>query len=575
MPVNHSIIRRSMLLLTLWLTLCMRANGQAYAPKAMHELTDEITESGKGLDTYAADYAHMLLDAFHATGDNYYYNSARRLAKRKNVQSNAMLMLRLFAEKGDSTYWPYIRPAMMADTIVSPEMVKRCVEYYRMTNDSTFLTRIRRALSILESTTDKATYDELCSEHRFAQRINPIDIRRSSPFIDHTQAAFRPFTFLGQILGDNQPKYLRLMSLLLHKIMEPTRTRSGIYPDDFKARIGGKATALYVIRNKKGMEACFTNYGARMVTLMIPDKDNTFKDVVLGFQNIDDYHLNRQNFGATVGRYAGRIAHSTFTIDGHQYTTMNTGGGNTAHGGYPGFADQVWDVIETAPNRLRMQYVSPDGENGFPGQLTITLTVTLTDDDSLTFDYEATTDKPTVLNITHHSFFNISGDLVQEVSHEHLQIDADSIAEYAPDKNVTGQMLPVTGTPFDFRKMHSLGDSLSVKNSQMAITNGYDHSWLLRSKGSTAEPAVRLWDPVSGRMMTVFTTEPAAHIYMANGLRGIMSGKFAQAYPSRSAVCIETMHFADSPNQPNFPSTLLRPGETFYSTTIYQFSISL
>lgn len=332
-------------------------------------------------------------------------------------------------------------------------------------------------------------------------------------------------------------------------------TSSGLDADAFAGQTDGQPTALYVLTNSHGVEACVTNYGARLVSLMVPDRDGRLEDVVLGFDSLADYRRFRQNFGATVGRYAGRVELNGIRI---------------SHGGNPGVANRVWEVVDRQPQCLRLRLVSPDGESGFPGELTTLLTYTLTEQDELILDYEATTTKPTFLNFTHHSFFNLSGQPDHDILDETLLIAADSIAEYSPEKNVTGRFLPVEGTPFDFRTERRIGDRIDADDTQLKVTKGYDHAFQLKASEG---PAVVVWDPASGRTMSVTTTEPAAHIYTANGLKGALTGKRGICYPRRSAVCVETMHFAYGPSFPHFPSTELLPGNTFRSQTVYRFGV--
>lgn len=349
--------------------------------------------------------------------------------------------------------------------------------------------------------------------------------------------------------------YILLVALLLPLTMQ-AQTRSGLHPERFDTLIAGQRVGLYVLRNKRGAEACITNYGARLVSLMMPDRRGRMDDVVLGFDNITQYHRIRQNFGATVGRYASRIAGACMVLDGDTVRFRADGKGNLSHGGYPGFADRVWTVVEQADDHLTLRYVSADGENGFPGELTTTLTYTLTRKNELRVSYEATTTRTTVVNFTHHSFFCLSGSGERSVSAQLLRIDADSIAELKPDKNVSGRFLSVSDTDFDFRQQRPIGSF------------AYDHPWQLRQ----GERCVELVDEESGRTLTVSTTEPAVLVYTANGLKN-GTGKHGRPYGPRSAVCLESMHFADSPNQPAFPTTTLRPGQTFRSTTIYRFGI--
>ncbi len=344
-------------------------------------------------------------------------------------------------------------------------------------------------------------------------------------------------------------------------------TASGLSPERFDSIMDGKSTGLYTIRNNMGMEACITNYGARLVSLIFEGKD-----CVTGFDNVGDYRTFKQNYGATVGRYAGRIKGARFKLDGVEYHLQENGNGVTSHGGYPGFADHIWTVTTKTDSTLTLQYVSADGENGFPGELTVDLTYTVSSRNGLEVSYEATTTKPTVINLTNHSFFNIGGRLDREITDELLWVNSDRIATFDTQKNLNGRMMKVKGTPFDFRKARRIGERIDEDNEQLKITKGYDHSFVLKTKGNDHKPAAIVTDQERKVQMTVYTTEPVLHIYTGNGLKGNTRGKQDICYPRRSAICLEAMHLADSPNQPRFPSTVLRPGDTFRSHTAYVFS---
>ena len=344
-------------------------------------------------------------------------------------------------------------------------------------------------------------------------------------------------------------------------------TRSGLAPERFDSIMDGKQTGLFTITNQQGMEACITNYGARLVSLMWQGRD-----CVTGFDNVGDYRRFRQNYGATVGRYVGRIKGARFMLDGREHRLQENGKGVTSHGGYPGFADHIWTVTSQTDSTLTLQYVSPDGENGFPGTLTVNLTYRLSSRNGLEIDYEATTDKPTVLNLTNHSFFNISGQMNREITSQELWVNSDSIATFDQQKNLNGRMMSVENTPFDFRTATLIGARIDDDHEQLKVTRGYDHSFILRNAGNDQQPAAIVTDQDSRTRMTVYTTEPVLHIYTGNGLKGNTRGKQGISYPRRSAICLEAMHLADSPNQPHFPSTVLRPGETFRSHTAYVFS---
>lgn len=371
------------------------------------------------------------------------------------------------------------------------------------------------------------------------------------------------------VMGISTRTYIQNMATLIHSIKPHTTTRSGLDPQRFASTVEGKATGLYVLTSN-GMEACVTNYGARLVSLMTPDKNDKLQDVVLGFDNIDDYHQYKQNFGSIVGRYAGRIKDARFTLNGKQYD-LQKNGANISHGGYPGLADKVWDVVEHNDSTLKLKVVSPDGENGFPGNLTVQVTYQISHDHALTINYEATTDKPTVVNLTNHTFFNISGNPEKPVTDQQLYVDAKYIATYDKNKNLDGNFMKVRNTPFDFLTPKAIGTDIDIFDEQMKITKGYDHSFVLRHPGNEKKPAAILYDSQSGRELRVYTTEPVVQVYTANGLNGLLKGKGETAYQKRTAVCLETMHLADSPNHPEFPSTTLNPGETYRSKTIFQF----
>ena len=344
-------------------------------------------------------------------------------------------------------------------------------------------------------------------------------------------------------------------------------TRSGLDPARYDSIIDGKKTGLYTITNQQGMEACVTNYGARLVSLLYQGRD-----CVTGFDNVGDYRRFRQNYGATVGRYVGRIKGAKFTLDGVEYPLQENGKGVTSHGGYPGFADHIWTLKSQTDSTLTLQYISADGENGFPGELTVNLTYALSSRNGLEISYEATTTKPTVLNLTNHSFFNISGLFTQEITNQTLWVNSDRIATFDAQKNLDGRMRKVKGTPFDFGKPTRIGLHIDDDDDQLRVTKGYDHSFVLKTKGSDRKAAAIITDETTKTRMTVYTTEPVLHIYTGNGLKSNTRGKQDIYYPRRSAVCFEAMHLADSPNQPQFPSTVLRPGETFRSHTAYVFS---
>lgn len=324
-------------------------------------------------------------------------------------------------------------------------------------------------------------------------------------------------------------------------------------------------TKSVTLRNGK-MEMTAISYGARIQSLKYCGTD-----VVLGFDTLAHYKEIKQNFGAVVGRYIGRILGGHLNIDGKEYRLQTGSNGDCSHGGTPSFSQREWTIVRSDRKSMTLRYVSPDGENGFPGELTLDVTYTLLRD-ALRIDYKATTTEPTVLNPSNHSFFNLTGDLGRDILDETLWLDSDSIALYNEKKRVTGIMGAVTGTPFDFRTPTTIGTRIDEENMQLKVTGGYDHCYQLRHDGDLSKPVARLSDKASGLSMEVFTTELAMQIYTANGHRGNIHGKDSKTYVRRNAICFETMHFPDSPNKPQWPSTVLRPGQTFQSTTIYKFT---
>lgn len=346
----------------------------------------------------------------------------------------------------------------------------------------------------------------------------------------------------------------------------------------FEKVIDGKQTSLYTLENKNGVKVTLTNYGGKIVNLWLPDRSGKQADIILGFNTIDEYVKGSKSFGATVGRYANRIAKATFTLDSIEYHLPVNNGPNTLHSGPEGFYSKVFDAreIDTPDGKaVEMHYLSPDGENGFPGTLDFYVTFKLTEKNELEINYKATTDKPTVLNVTNHSYFNLRGEGNGEVTGMEVVINADSIAEVADKEMIpTGTYRNIMNTPMDFNKSRVVGLYIDADYDQLKYGGGYDHAWILNKK----EPgelsfAASAYEPVSGRIMEVFTTEPSIQFFTGNSLNGSQIGKSGTGYARRSGFCFETQHVPDSPNHPNFPSTVLRPGETFNSTTIYKFGV--
>lgn len=345
-------------------------------------------------------------------------------------------------------------------------------------------------------------------------------------------------------------------------------------PVKVKSEPWGKSD-LYTLRNAKGAEATITTYGARVVTLKMPDKAGKFDDIVLGFDNLDGYLQTPPPpyFGATIGRYGNRIAGGKFKLDGKTYTLAKNNGANSLHGGKIGFDKVTWAAKPGNGASVAMTYVSKDGGEGYPGNLTATVTYTLTDNNELQIEYSATTDKDTVVNLTNHSYFNLAGQGEGDILGHVVMIDADRFTPVDKGLIPTGELKPVDGTPFDFRKPTPIGDRIDAQDPQIALGPGYDHNFVLNHAGSSLALAARVTEPKTGRVMEVLTTEPGLQFYTSNFLDGTLKGVGGKVYPRRSAFCMETQHFPDSPNHPSFPSTMLKPGETYHSETVYRFSV--
>ena len=347
-----------------------------------------------------------------------------------------------------------------------------------------------------------------------------------------------------------------------------TKSSFGKTPD-------GEQVDLYTLTNKNGMEAAISTYGGALVSLKVPDRNGKLGDVVLGYDSIDGYVSDKSYFGAIVGRYANRIGHAQFTLDGKTYMLAKNNGENSLHGGIKGFNKAVWAAKETPVKNgraLELTYGSKDGEEGFPGNLQVRVVYTLTDSNELKIDYSATTDKKTVVNLTNHSYFNLAGPGSGQILVHILTIQADKFTPVDSNLIPTGELRDVTGTPFDFRKPTAIGARIDSNDEQIKLGGGYDHNFVLRRKaGDPASLAARVVEPTTGRVVEVWTTEPGVQLYTGNFLDGSARGKGGISYTKRSAFCLETQHFPDSPNQPKFPSVVLSPGERYHTTTMYKF----
>jgi aldose 1-epimerase len=343
--------------------------------------------------------------------------------------------------------------------------------------------------------------------------------------------------------------------------------------------VDGKPVTLYTLKNSKGMEAKITNYGGIVVALKVADKKGKFGDVVLGYDSVAAYVRATPYFGALIGRYGNRIGNASFAIEGKTYTPPKNDGVNTLHGGVKGFDKVVWTAAEPAAAddaSLTLTYVSRDGEEGFPGTLTTTVVYSITENNELSISYSATTDKPTVVALTHHSYFNLAGDGNGNILDHVLTLNADKFLPVDNGLIPTGVLQEVKGTPMDFLTPHAIGERIKADFGQLKFgPGGYDHAWVLNRKekeGKELEFAARASEESSGRVMEVYTTEPAIQFYSGNFLDGTLKGKTGRPYEFRTGFCLETEHYPDSPNKPAFPTTLLRPGQTLSSKTVYRFS---
>ena len=350
-------------------------------------------------------------------------------------------------------------------------------------------------------------------------------------------------------------------------------TLSGLDPVKFQTEVNNAQTALYTLKNKAGMEVCITNFGGRIVSIMVPDKNGKMQDVVLGFDSIADYINVPSDFGASIGRYANRINQGRFVLDGDTIQLPQNNFGHCLHGGPKGFHHSVWNVDEVSDSSLRLSLHSPDGEAGFPGNVDVKVVYTLTCDNALDISYQAVTDRPTILNLTNHSYFSLGGDPSRDILDEIVWFDADGFTPIDSTFMTTGEISPVDGTPFDFRTPRPIGRDLDSGDGQLANGRGYDHNMVLRRARDVSHPAASLTDMTTGIRMEVFTDEPGIQFYIGNFLDGTVKGKRGIAYPRRSAVCMESQHFPDSPNNPRWPSVVVSPGETYHSHCRYRFSI--
>ncbi|MBC8153551.1 MAG: galactose mutarotase [Bacteroidetes bacterium] len=351
--------------------------------------------------------------------------------------------------------------------------------------------------------------------------------------------------------------------------------KTGIAKAPFGKLADGQEADLYTLRNAAGMTATITNYGGIVVSLTAPDKAGTFTNVVLGMDSLAGYEKGVPYFGALVGRYGNRIAKGKFTLDGKSYTLATNNGPNHLHGGLKGFDKVIWAAtpVDGDEPALKLAYTSKDGEEGYTGNLSVEVTYTLQKDNALKIDYKATTDKATVVNLTNHSYFNLTGDASNTILNHEVTLNADRFLPVDKGLIPTGVLQPVAGTPFDFTKSTPIGKRINdTTNAQIALGGGYDHAWILSDAGTALKLAATVFEPTSGRVMEVRTTEPAVQFYTGNFLDGTITGTGGVVYQKRAGLCLETEHYPDSPNQSAFPTTVLQPGKTYETTTVYTFS---
>jgi len=360
---------------------------------------------------------------------------------------------------------------------------------------------------------------------------------------------------------------LLIGAITVHAATKMARAEFGKTPD-------GTAVQVFTLTNAHGVQARITNYGGAVVSLLVPDKTGKMADIVLGFDSLEGYfNPNQAFFGALIGRYGNRIGHAKFTLDGKEYTLAANNNGNSLHGGNKGFDKVVWTPKELTDGGLELSYLSKDGEEGYPGNLKVTVAYHLTDANELKIDYTATTDKDTVVNLTNHSYFNLKGAGDGDILDHIMMLNADKFTPVDAGLIPTGELKPVAGTPFDFTKPTAIGARINQDDEQLKLGRGYDHNWVLNRKGPGLSLAAHVVEETTGRTMEVLTTEPAIQFYTGNFLDGTVVGKGGKRYNQRFAFCLETQHYPDSPNKPNFPSTELKPGQTYKTTTVYRFGL--
>ena len=370
--------------------------------------------------------------------------------------------------------------------------------------------------------------------------------------------------------------FLLLLLSVLNSCGEHKQEGPALKKETFGNTLDGREVFVYTLKNRTGIEARITNYGGIILSLLVPDRSGKLDDVVLGYESLGDYLKETPYFGALIGRCGNRIGKGRFTLNGVEYSLVANDGPNHLHGGLKGFDKVVWEVNEqeSVPgSSLVLTYRSKDGEEGYPGNLDVKVVYALSDSNALMIKYEAKTDKPTVVNLTHHSYFNLEGAGKGDILKHELFIDADRFTPVGPGLIPTGELRPVRGTPMDFTTPTAIGARIGEKDEQLKTGGGYDHNWVLNRHDAGPVLAARVYEKTSGRVMEVLTTEPGLQFYSGNFLKGTNIGKGGRGYEYRFGFCLETQHFPDSPNRPEFPSTVLLPGQLYSTATIYRFSV--
>lgn len=372
---------------------------------------------------------------------------------------------------------------------------------------------------------------------------------------------------------------MTILASCSQKDAETQLTLSGINPQDFEVTVDSTDCHLYTLKNANGMEVCITNFGGRIVSVMVPDKDGNMQDVVLGFDSLGQYQRIPSDFGAAIGRYANRINQGKITIEGQEIQLPVNNYGHCLHGGPNGWQYGLFQAKELEGNKLELSINSPDGDANFPGNVTAKVTYTLTDDNAIDIAYEATTDKETIINMTNHSYFNLNGNPEEPVLNDTLYINADSFTPVDSTFMTTGEIASVFETPLDFTKPHTIGERIDNDNEQLKNGHGYDHNWVLNTAGDIEKLAARVSSPSTGIVLDVYTDQPGVQIYTGNFLDGTVTGKKGIVYAQRTAICLETQVYPDSPNKfaqgvEGWPTAYLKLGETYTHHTIYKFSVN-